>query len=470
MDTVTVKDSTNATAQAFVNGNFPSMWIWASGESTFNAPGSFGTTAVPGARADLAAWADDDANLWMFGGIGTDQNGVNIDIWYFFARYDTKNNKWTTYEASAQNGGRYGTKGTANKGNNPGARYGAVTWTTNGGKSLWMFGGHGYGNDNNAIGELNDLWKIDVTVKDASLRTWVSGADAINQQGNYGSGVACTTGLATGAPPSATTVPGARSKAVSWEDPQGNFWLFGGKGYDCAGTLGYLNDLWKYTVSTNQWTWVAGSNKVGSPGQFTTVTNGGQTTYPYPGAREGAVAWVDVSGNFWLFGGSSSATNFLNGLWKYDRTANRWAFVKGATVANQYGVFGNKAEGYPLNNPGSRDGAITFADSKGNLYLFGGYGYGESGSIGYLNDYWRFNTLDGSNNWIWEGGDKSINGLGGHGELGVPSPDSWPGARSRPAFWKDSNGKFWSFGGSRTRNIEGQTGDFYNDMWKFFPK
>jgi len=33
---------------------------------------------------------------------------------------------------------------------------------------------------------------------------------------------------------------------VNWTDASGNFWLFGGNGFDSAGTQGYLNDLWKY--------------------------------------------------------------------------------------------------------------------------------------------------------------------------------------------------------------------------------
>jgi hypothetical protein len=44
----------------------------------------------------------------------------------------------------------------------------------------------------------------------------------------------------------AGNVPGARYPAVSWTDASGNLWLFGGWGYDSAGTSGYLNDLWMY--------------------------------------------------------------------------------------------------------------------------------------------------------------------------------------------------------------------------------
>ena len=57
-------------------------------------------------------------------------------------------------------------------------------------------------------------------------------------------------------PPRATSrgAPGGRS----WIDSAGNLWLFGGVGYDSTGAVGNLNDLWRYTPSTAQWTWVSG--------------------------------------------------------------------------------------------------------------------------------------------------------------------------------------------------------------------
>ena len=55
---------------------------------------------------------------------------------------------------------------------------------------------------------------------------------------------------------------------MNWTDAAGNFWLFGGNGYDSAGTSGYLNDLWKY--SAGQWTWMGGSNVVNQQGTYGT--------------------------------------------------------------------------------------------------------------------------------------------------------------------------------------------------------
>ena len=61
----------------------------------------------------------------------------------------------------------------------------------------------------------------------------VSGSTFTNQKGIY-----------TG-----TRAPGSRADGshVTWTDISGNFWLFGGFGYDANGNLGFLNDLWEYT-------------------------------------------------------------------------------------------------------------------------------------------------------------------------------------------------------------------------------
>ena len=60
--------------------------------------------------------------------------------------------------------------------------------------------------------------------------------------------------------PAAGNIPGGRENAVSWIDGKGNFWLFGGLGFDGAGTYGYLNDLWEFYPSTNEWAWMGGSS------------------------------------------------------------------------------------------------------------------------------------------------------------------------------------------------------------------
>ena len=135
----------------------------------------------------------------------------------------------------------------------------------------------------------------------------MGGSNLVNQQGTYGT-------QGTAAP---GNVPGARGTKMNWTDAAGNVWLFGGLGYDSEGTLGYLNDLWKY--SSGQWTWMGGSNLVNQQGTYS--TQGTAAPDNVPGARANATTWTDAAGNFWLFGGqgfdSAGTLGYLNDLWRY---------------------------------------------------------------------------------------------------------------------------------------------------------
>jgi hypothetical protein len=123
---------------------------------------------------------------------------------------------------------------------------------------------------------------------------------------------------------SSANVPGSRDLSVRWTDSKGNFWLFGGEGYESAGNFGGLNDLWRLQPGAIAWEWVSGSetlpgNSEGQPGLYgTSQTPAFLNT---PGGRYGAASWIDPSGNLWLFGGAGydDAGNFgeLNDLWEF---------------------------------------------------------------------------------------------------------------------------------------------------------
>jgi hypothetical protein len=117
--------------------------------------------------------------------------------------------------------GTYGTHGTAAPGNIPGGRFHAVRWTDSSG-NLWLFGGDAL-DSNGTKSYLNDLWKYS-----AGQWTWMGGSSIALQPGIYG-----TQGTAT-----AANVPGGREQSFSWTDASGNFWLFGGDGYDSQGNHG----------------------------------------------------------------------------------------------------------------------------------------------------------------------------------------------------------------------------------------
>src|SRR5688572_30317739 len=79
--------------------------------------------------------------------------------------------------------------------------------------------------------------------------TWMKGGTSLNQYGTYG-----TQGTAATA-----NVPGARIVGVKFKDNSGNLWVFGGGGYGSSqASIAGLSDLWKYDLSTSQWTWMKG--------------------------------------------------------------------------------------------------------------------------------------------------------------------------------------------------------------------
>jgi hypothetical protein len=120
---------------------------------------------------------------------------------------------------------------------------------------------------------------------------WKGGSNTPQQAGVYGSQ----------GQPAATNVPGARTSAVAWTDTSGNFWVFGGSDSVADSISGYLNDLWKYSPTTGEWTWESGSTTGGATGIYGTLNQPAATNVP--GARSSAASWTDASGNLWLFGG-----------------------------------------------------------------------------------------------------------------------------------------------------------------------
>ncbi|MGB8960035.1 MAG: kelch repeat-containing protein, partial [Candidatus Aminicenantales bacterium] len=148
--------------------------------------------------------------------------------------------------------------------------------------------------------------------------------------------------------------------------------------------------LWKYDGT--DWTWVSGSNIVDQLGIY--GTKGVADSSNTPGAKVSAASWIDSSGKLWLFGGygSDSAWNqgWLNDLWKYDPTTLDWTWVSGSNIVYQAGIYGTKGIADSSNIPGARATAISWLDSSGRLWLFGGYGYDSAGNTGGLNDLWRY--------------------------------------------------------------------------------
>jgi len=299
----------------------------------------------------------------------------------------------------------------------------------------------------------------DVTVECSNYGQWIweAGLDAVNAAGVYG-----TQGAA-----SVSNLPGARYSASSWIDSSGNLWLFGGVGCDSTGSVGKLDDLWRYSPSTKEWTWINGANADDAAGVYGTL--GTASAGNVPGARYAASSWIDSSGNLWLFGGygydSTGGVGNLNDLWRYVPSTGQWTWISGGKAHNIAGVYGTQATASASNVPGARYAANSWIDSSGNLWLFGGYGYDSTSSVGKLNDLWRYTPSSGQ--WTWIGGEDVVNVGGVYGSLGIVAAANAPGARQAASSWIDSSGNFWLFGGVGYDST-GAVGNL-NDLWEYSP-
>jgi len=429
------------------------VWRWVAGSDFVNAPGIYGTEGAaaanntPGARRQPVAWTDAAGNFWLFGG-SVGSLGMLNDLW----EYAASAGQWVWQGGSESVGAAasYGSHGAPAADNNPGAREGAAKWTDAAG-NLWLFGGDSLAGQSSE--EFNDLWRYDPTT---ALWTWVGGSNTAASAGSYG----------TLDVPAAGNLPPARTDAISWVDSAGIFWLFGGAQLNSnGGYLALLNDLWSYAPATGLWTWVGGSNTPNAAGVY--GTQGSAAASNVPGARMGGSAWLDASGNVWLFGGlalgQGGVAQEFNDLWEYNPGSGQWTWVGGSDGPNAAGVYGTQRAGTFGNTPGARVSAVSWKDHSGNFWLFGGYGYSQVGNLGNLNDLWEYNL--GSGVWTWVGGSPSLAGYGTYGTRGIAASSNLPGARQQAVGWLDSGGDFWLFGGFGVDSLS-EVGDL-NDLWRF---
>lgn len=425
----------------------PTGWSWVSGSDALNSAGSYGTLGVasannvPPARDSAVSWTDASGNFWLFGGAQAPTASSDIllnDLWEF------TNGQWIWMSGSSSPNQQavYGTIGVPSANNVPGARVQAVGWADASG-NLWLFGGVGYATT--SLTQLqNDLWKYS-----AGQWTWMGGSNTGDQSGIYG-----TQGQAA-----ATNAPGARALATAVADSSGNFWLFGGNGFDVDGNLDYLNDLWKY--SNGQWTWMSGADTIDQSGSYGSLGVASPTNLP--SARWESMGWVDASGSFWLFGGATApgnTLNLLNDLWKFSN--GEWTWVGGSNALRQSGTYGTQGTASASNVPGARVAAANWIDADGNLWLFGGDGEDSVGAVSELNDLWKYSNGE----WTWVDGSNVVNQPGVYGELGQFSSSNIPSARFS-ASASISGGNLWLFGGNG--QTTGTNLGMLNDLWTYVP-
>ena len=288
------------------------QWTWMTGTNTSFTSATFGVRNVPsdtnnpGMRTNFMAGLDPQGRLVFFGGGATNPA---CDVW----RYDPATNRWV-WLGGAQGTlitGVYGTKGVPSTANRIGSRtWGSTLWLPEDG-SVWIFGGNGFdGSGDFILYPMNDLWRFNPT---SNEWTWINGVSLVgiaNMSGHPG--LYGTKGVA-----GATNQPGSRINSTGWLDPQGDLWMMGGTGMDStASTSGELNDVWKHSRSTGQWTWMAGANLKAQSAVFGTLGTPSAANTP-AGVRGGTGArWHDPTGSLRLIGGGGSAD-----IWSFELPA-----------------------------------------------------------------------------------------------------------------------------------------------------
>ncbi|MGB7986584.1 MAG: chitobiase/beta-hexosaminidase C-terminal domain-containing protein [Terracidiphilus sp.] len=434
----------------------PNEWTWVAGSSTpalyTDIPGVYGTLGspapgnTPGGRSQAITWTDKNGNLWLLGGnFGSSSVAMN-DFWEFIP----SQNEWAwmggtqfSYPNGSEQPGIYGTLLSPDPLNIPGGRVNGASWTDKNG-NLWLFGGWGY-DANGHNGGLNDLWKFDPLLGAHGEWTWMGGSSTFQSSGMGQPGVYGSLGKTT-----AGSIPGGRGGATTWTDKNGNFWLFGGSGYDASSNLGFLNDLWEFIPSANQWIWMGGSSTVGQPTLWNKV--GDSSAGNSLGGRMSSAGWIDNKGNFWLYGGQDS-NNTRDDLWELNSSTGDWNWIGGDNTPIADPVFGTLGTPAAGNTPGSISSASSWTDQSGNFWLFGG------NENGYLGALWELNPT--TTEWTWMGGSQSNYSPGVYGTMGTPAIGNSPAARFQASNWTGTDGKFWLFGGWDQGWI--------NDLWVYQP-
>lgn len=332
-------------------------------------------------------------------------------------------------------------------------------------------------------GFFNDLWKYNTANNSWTLVQSGIGAPTLNHfpihnQGptfignpsfpNTGQDSAGDFGVLVTA--ATTNVPSTRARAagdgwvVTGANPE--LWMMGGQGLDSAGDFGVLNDMWRFDVNTNLWTYMRGDNLINSGGTYGTTGTAAITNQP--GGRHGAGTGKDSSGNFVLFGGegfpSSGGSGLLNDLWKYSPTDDTWVHLSGDSTRNSLGVYGLVLVTSTTAKPGGRLNSNVFVTSDDRVWVYGGFGRASVLGPSFLDDLFMY---DGTN-WTFMKGNDAIDQAGAYATQNVEDAISRPGGRANGSVFIDSNQDFWIFGGEGFGGTAGQQGTL-QDIWRYNP-
>ena len=328
-------------------------------------------------------WGEKGNKLWFISTLANQPFNGNSLFGGMF-EYDIATStcyKIKEFASNPYNYGIYGIKNVSDVANIPPYRENANQWETD--SKLYLMGGFGVTGNNYYY---NDFWVFDKATK---VWTWINGSKNNDTPYSFYSNIGEI---------NANNYPKSRRNAQTWVDADQNLWMFSGINAESS----YLNDFWKFDTITNLWVLMGGNEN-------NCTNNVSYFLESYPPFVDNSATW-SKGNDLYFYGGNGLGksgnnlnTGLLSDIWKYSVTNNTWTKVLGNRNLNNNGNYGIKEYGFISNVPGSRKDYVTWSDDYGNLWLYGGFGKGETGNAqSNLFDFWKYDlTL---NLWIWMDG------------------------------------------------------------------
>lgn len=389
-----------------------------------------------GSRQGAATWTYNNeiyllggSGIYMTGDYTNNQsyeynNGSYNDIW----KYSPVSGEWTWIKGSnkANDTGSVGTIGVESPNNLPSSRANFSYWVV--GNYLYVYSG--------------DLWKYNMQTNNwTCLNLAPVGTEPVYGQPSV---------------PGIGVYPNKRTGATCWT--QGNYlYLFAG----ATEAYGNRNDVWRYDITTQLWTWLKGGQ--GSAGEeWGTV--GVEDSLTRPGARTGMAC--EVLGDMVYIMGA------YNQVWRYNMSSNNWCVKYGIPdylVSSSDSLLINPNYGVqnvysPNNSPGYRVGVKSWS-KDGSLFLFGGntaYTSIYAAYSHYHNDIWQFDTAIAQ--WRYIKGNATTNQYGKYGYPNIELPSNTPGSRSNMLKWSVGNNIYISNGFGYASSGASR---LISDTWKY---
>ncbi|MFN9320800.1 MAG: kelch repeat-containing protein, partial [Chitinophagales bacterium] len=433
------------------------VWTWLHGDTLYQA----GTNASRGVRGVpsptnmpqaldwgyLTHWSDNDNNLWLIQKDSFGLPDLSLMVW----KYNMTTNHWTwmtgydsfkiksTYSSSVINDYKSSLFGA-----NPSNIKLSINWVDNSGN--YWFVSNDYTTNHYYLTKFN-IQTLEFEIKDY-------------RPNNY-------------------SFKGPQGQALAANFPdviESTYWV---KGSDVYVYGGYNRDrdsvsqeMWKYSMATNLWTWLRGEKMIESKSVY--GTKGIATSDNQPHTRENSTKnWV-IGSKLYLFGGNVKFS-MPNDLWEYDITTNQWTWLHGDSLPSEKGVY---PSGHCIEDPRIHPSGRIFYTSPIQsklcdkvFWLYSGTAKNSATS----EELWMYKPEE--NKWLWVSGTKdTVYTMTtkytdySYGQREKPALTNKPGVYAPLAF-QDKNGSIFTYGGFPIGPSFGNSRfHFYrNEMWRYDP-